>query len=205
MRLPAVVALLLPTAVLAVAALLFQRSPVAAGLWLLGLVMGAGLQRTRFCVAAAFRDAVLFFDTGPARAVLLALALSSVTFGGLQFAAWRAGGPVPGGIQPATAGTVVGALLFGVGMLPAGGCVASTLVRLGEGHLRYAWTLLGITLGSLLGAHQYGWYERLLGSTASAHLPALVGWPAALLLQAGLLVLAYRLLIWWEAKGAAQL
>lgn len=171
-------------------------------MWILGTALGAALQRSRYCVAAAYRDAVLFFDTGMARSVLLALSVTSATFAAIYMV--RMPGQLPLAAQPLTAGTVIGPVLFGIGMVPAGGCAASTLLRLGEGHLRFLWTLLGLILGSLLGAYHYGWWAGLLGTAAPVYLPTTIGWPAALLLQAGLLHAFFLVIRWWERKGAAS-
>lgn len=189
-----------PSAVLLVAWWLWQHKPGAAVLWLLGLAMGAVLQRSRYCVAAAFRDTILFCDTGLARSVLLALAISSITFSVVHLLRAPAD-QLPFAAQPLTVGTLVGPILFGIGMIPAGGCVASTLLRLGEGNLRFLWTLLGLVLGSLLGAYHYGWWESLLGSAKPVYLPAVLGWPGAALLQALLLLSLFLVIRWWERKG----
>lgn len=194
----ALFALTAPSVVLGVAWLLARHNPTAAILWLLGLLMGAVLQRSRYCIAAALRDSVLFGDTGPARSLLLALAIASVVFGAIQAIRWPAG-ELPPAIQPLTAGTLIGPLLFGIGMIPAGGCAASTLLRIGEGHLRFLWTAAGLVLGSMLGAYHYGWWESLLGQADPVYLPAAVGWPAALVIQAlglGGIYLAIR----WRAR-----
>lgn len=196
----ALFALTAPSAVLVTAWWLLRHTPEAAVLWLLGLLVGALLQRSRFCSAAAFRDSILFFDTGMARALLLALAISSVAFGLIQAVKWP-GTLLPHAVQPLTAGTVVGPILFGIGMVPAGGCAGSTLLRIGEGHLRFLWTLFGLILGSLLGAHHYGWWEALLGRLNPVYLPAAAGWTWAVLLQAAGLAAVYLLVRWWERKG----
>jgi uncharacterized protein len=198
----ALFALTAPSAVLLVAWWLFKHHPAAAATWLLGVTLGAVLQRSRYCIAAAYRDTILFADTGLAHSVLLALAISSITFAAVQALRWP-DGQVPLAVQPITAGTFVGPVLFGIGMIPAGGCGGSTLLRLGEGHLRFLWTLLGLILGSLAGAYHYGWWARLAGTAAPVYLPAALGWPGALLLQAGLLFTLFVLIRWWERKGAA--
>lgn len=196
------VALLAPTGLLLGGWLLYQVSPVTAMLLGLGLVLGFALQRSRFCVAAAVQDAVLVGDTGPARAVLLALTLSSVGFGVLQY---RVGeGLLPGNIYAITGATVVGALLFGIGIVPAGGCTITTVLRLGEGHLRFAWTLLGLFLGGLLGAWHWGWWMSLTPELGPVHLPTALGWPAAAGVQALLLAALWLLLQKVEQRGAER-
>lgn len=200
-----IVALLAPPAAAAIAFGLFHASPKVALLWLLGLALGFGLHRSRFCVAAAFRDAILFGDTGLTRAVLLALALSSASFAIIQQKALVSGAPLPGNLYPISAATVAGALLFGAGLVPAGGCACSTLLRLGEGHALYLWVLAGIVAGSLAGAYHFPWWESLAGRMAPVHLPAVIGWPATLagemVLFGGLAFLA----VWWERRGANEL
>ncbi|MFZ5815567.1 MAG: YeeE/YedE thiosulfate transporter family protein [Bacillota bacterium] len=194
-------ALLAPSGVLVIAWALQRVEARAAIPWLVGVGLGLALQRSRFCIAAAYRDALLFHDTGITRAVLLALSLTTLGFAAIQY---QAGGALPPGqLQPVSLGTLVGALLFGIGIVPAGGCACSTLLRLGEGHLRFLWTALGLVVGSLLGASHYAWWEGAAGSLPPVHLPALLGWPGALLLQAALLSALFWLALRWERRGAA--
>jgi len=192
---------LAPSGLVAITWLLLQAESRTALLWLLGLALGFALHRSRFCVAAAFRDSVLFRDVGLARAVILALALSTLTFSVIQYTASTAGQPVPGNIYAISAATLVGAVLFGIGLVPAGGCACSTLLRLGEGHSRYLWTLLGLLTGSLAGASHFGWWEGLWGILPPIHLPAVIGWTATLTLQMALFSALALLLNWWEKKG----
>jgi len=199
----ALFALTAPSVVLLVAWRLWEQNPDTAVMWLLGIAMGAMLQRSRYCVAAAYRDTVMFGDTGLARSLLLALAISSVTFGVIQAMRWPDGFPIAA--QRISAGTLAGPVLFGIGMIPAGGCAASTLLRLGEGNLRFLWTLAGLVLGSLLGAYHFGWWEKLLGTAQPVYLPAALGWPGAILVQSSLLLAAFLVIKWWERRGSVLL
>lgn len=201
MNLKKLFALTAPTAAVGMAWVLYGMRPATAVLWMLGIALGIALHRSRFCVAAGFRDSVLFHDAGPARAILLALALSTFSFGWLQHAAQAAREPLPGNLYPISAATITGATLFGIGLVPAGGCACSTLLRLGEGHVRFLWTLGGLILGSLGGAYHFGWWEQLIGQIPALHLPALVGWPVAIGLNMALLGALALLLTWWEKRG----
>lgn len=203
MRVP-ILALAAPSGIVLLAWWLYQMRPTTAMLWLLGIGLGITLHRTRFCIAAAFRDTYLFRDTGPAKALLLALSLSSLTFGVLQIAAARVGQTLPGNLYPISAATIAGALIFGIGIVPAGGCVCSALLRLGEGHVRYVWTLAGLLAGSLLGAYHRPWWEGLTGSAAPLHFPTVLGWPLAAMLYLGLFSALYGLITWWETRKAVS-
>ncbi|HYF94371.1 MAG TPA: YeeE/YedE thiosulfate transporter family protein [Symbiobacteriaceae bacterium] len=197
-------ALTAPSVVLLIAWWLWKHQPAAAAMWLAGIALGAVLQRTRYCIVAAYRDSIMFLDTGIARSVLLALAISSVTFGAVQAVKWPGAG-LPWAAQPISAGTLAGPVLFGIGMIPAGGCAGSTLLRLGEGNLRFLWTLLGLILGSLLGAYHSGWWSGLVGTVGPVYLPAVFGWPGAVLVQAALLLAVFLVIRWWERKGETAL
>jgi uncharacterized membrane protein YedE/YeeE len=183
---------------------LFHVRPATGLLWGLGLLLGIALHRSRFCVAAAVQDAILFADTAPAKAVLLALALSLAGFGTLQYLAMAAGAPLPGNIYAITPATVVGALLFGIGSVPAGGCTITLVLRLGEGHLRFLWTLLGLLAGALAGAWHYGWWMELGGAVGPVHLPTALGWTGAVAVEAALIGSVWLLLSRWERKGTGN-
>ncbi|MFZ5827888.1 MAG: YeeE/YedE thiosulfate transporter family protein [Bacillota bacterium] len=201
---PRLFALLAPTGVVAVAWALREADGRTAVMWLMGVLLGVALQRSRFCVAAAYRDALLFRDTGVTRAILLALILSTLTFAWIQFQQVSAGGELPGQIQSVSAGTVGGSLLFGIGIIPAGGCACSTLLRVGEGHLRFLYTLLGLVAGSVLGAYHFEWWSSLAGTIPPVHLPSLLGWPQAVALQGLVLGGLLWLAGWWERHGEAH-
>lgn len=62
------------------ALLLARVEAVLAPLWLLGMVAGFTLQRSRFCFASAFRDLFLFGHSRVMRGILLGLGVATVGF-----------------------------------------------------------------------------------------------------------------------------
>lgn len=168
------------------------------------MVMGAALHRARFCVAAGFRDLLLFRDAGPARGVLAAVALATPFFALVQARAAAAGAPVPGRFGPLGVALLAGAVLFGIGIVPAGGCACSAILRSGEGHLRFLWVLLGLMAGGLLGAMHWGWWQRLTPVAPVVHLPTALGWWPALLLQGALLAALFAGLRRLEGNGRGR-
>ncbi len=151
------------------------------------LVLGAGLgfalHRSRFCFAAAFRDLILFRDTSIGKAVVLSLAVSTVGFAVIQFHAVTAGRPLPGNLFDFGPYTAIGAMLFGSGMVMAGGCVCSMLLRLGEGFILGLVVLTGLLAGSLLGAYHLGWWMTVFKPLPAVFLPDRFGWLGGLALQ----------------------
>jgi len=124
---------------------------VVLGGLVLGLVLGAVGQATRFCVRGAIADWVIF--RGPARLVswLLAIAVGAVCLqvlisGGLLDAsrtvAWSE--------RVVWLSYLVGGLLFGYGMILSGGCPQRCLVKAGAGNLKAAVALVILAVVALM-------------------------------------------------------
>lgn len=113
------------------------RSTVLWSTFALAFAFGALAQRTRFCTMGAVADLVAFGDSTRMRQWLLAIA---VAIAGTQLLA--AGGYIdPGksfhtGPQVLVASYLIGGVLFGFGMVLAGGCSSRTMVRIGAGSLK---------------------------------------------------------------------
>jgi hypothetical protein len=95
----------------------------------------------------------------------------------------------------------VGGIVFGVGMVLAGGCGAGTLWRAGEGHVKLILALVGF---SIIGSTSWrfleaqGWLERLGNGV---FLPDLVGWKLAWVILLAFLTVWYLGVVWNELKG----
>lgn len=104
--------------------------------WGFGIAFGYILQRSRFCFTAAFRDPCITGSTSVTRAVLVAVAVGSVGFWAIKYASVMASAESNfsmTGVAPIGLPLMVGAVLFGIGMVIAGGCASGTLMRVGEG------------------------------------------------------------------------
>src|SRR5512138_976060 len=99
---------------------------------LLGLAAGFVMHRSDFCIAGMFRDLVLFRRTVMIRSFVLLVAASMVLFEAARRFGLLSAHPFPLLYAP-TAANLVGGLLFGIGMVLAGGCVAGTLYKMGSG------------------------------------------------------------------------
>lgn len=106
---------------------------------LLGAALGYVLQRSRFCVTGAFRDLYLTRSTRYFTPFLLAIALQAVGVALLTAAGVLA--PEPSGFAPLA--VIGGGLVFGLGIILAGGCATGTYYRAGEG-LVGSWAALGL-------------------------------------------------------------
>lgn len=176
-------------------------SPMVGIYWIFGIAFGFVLQKARFCFTAAMRDPVLTGSTSLTRAVIVALMIATVGFAAIQYSAVSQGLPVPGNISPAGIFTAIGATMFGIGMVIAGGCASGTLMRVGEGFVQQWIALVFFIIGSMWGAHDYGWWAKTFFSKAPAvFLPQVLGWAPAFFGQLIVLAILFALAEWYENK-----
>jgi uncharacterized protein len=173
---------------------------------LLGMLAGAIMQRSDFCMTAAFRDFFLFRSTTLLAALLILITVSAVLFelarlltGAESFALPVLGVP--------TLVTLLGGGLFGVGMVLAGGCVVGTLYRLGAGSRLALWGLFGLIGGSALYAEIHPFWSVLKKKTTLAPqavtLPQWSGLPSWFFVLT--LVVMTGILLWRRPQAFAPL
>ncbi len=120
---------------------------LAVGSLLFGLAAGAVMHRSDFCLAGMFRDLFLFRRVDKLRSLVLLVGVSMLLFEGARLLGLLPNYPFPLFYAPSAA-NVAGGLLFGVGMVLAGGCVVGTLYRMGAGSVLSAIAFAGLVLGS---------------------------------------------------------
>ena len=138
-----------------------------------GFIYGMSLQYGRFCFSSAFRD---LFAVGVPR-MLVGIVIATVLFGVsaafLSATGMSAFHPGPVGVH-----SVIAGLVFGVGMVLAGGCASSSLYKTGEGNLTSALVIVSISVTQAAFADVGGWLDKLV--PASWHASALQkGLPAS--------------------------
>ena len=178
--------------------------------WVFGLAFGFVLQRARFCFASAFRDIFLLGHARNMKGVLLGLAVGSVGFG-LLMSQQVPNTALP--IYPSTANvlpvgihTALGGLLFGVGMVLAGGCVSGSIYRMGEGYVASWVAFLGVMGGLLASAHTWNWWWRVhIASAPRVWLPHWMGHAGALVATLVALLVVYVVVVWWEHRAGVVL
>jgi uncharacterized membrane protein YedE/YeeE len=175
-----------------------------------GFAIGFIMHRSRLCFARAFREPFMTAEGDMTKAVILALAI------GMPIAALLFQKKV---LDPYLAipptfwiGSLAGGVIFGIGMVFAGGCASGSLWRMGEGHIKlwvtmFFFSWMGSTASALL---------RRLGLTSidetnvetwemtkvgfQAYLPEMLGsWGWTLLIGGGLLLLWYALVRYNES------
>lgn len=171
-----------------------MRLPLWGGL-ILGVLLGVVLQRSSFCARAALADAFEGKDKARLRAFVLAMAMALL--GTQLLSGWglvdlsgtpylRAGVPLPG--------LLIGGVLFGAGMMLAGGCPSRLMVRAaqGQGAALLTWLVFVLAIMASLEGVLAPVREKLTGPSMqlpAASLPALFGGVSAWVVTLGLLVL----------------
>lgn len=168
-----------------------------------GFAIGFVMHRSRFCVARAIREPFMTGEADMTKAVILALALG-IPLASLVFQAKLVDPYI--GIPPRFwLGSLLGGVIFGMGMIFAGGCGTGSLWRMGEGHLKlwvavffFAWS--GSTASMVM--NSLGWTASVMNLDLieesplgyQAFFPAMLGgWGWAFLVSGGFLLAWYLL------------
>ncbi len=132
---------------------------LSAYLWF-GFIYGMCLQYGRFCFASAFRD---LFAVGVPRMVvgiMIATILFAFTSAFVSSTGWSTFHAAPWSIHAIIAG-----LIFGVGMVFAGGCASGSLYKAGEGNGVSLLVILSLSITQATFVDVGGWFNRFVPDT----------------------------------------
>ena len=168
-------------------------------LFAIGSAAGFVMHRSDFCLAGAFRDLFLFRQGRMLRVLLLLAVVAMPLYEvgrllGLLAVPFPLFGP-PSLVNP------LGGLLFGIGMVLAGGCVVGTLYKMAAGRLTSLVAFAGLLAGSTLYAEIHPWWAKLARRgtlSASVTLPQMLDLSPALLLAPLAVVVCFFLCRWWQ-------
>ncbi|MGE5505166.1 MAG: YeeE/YedE thiosulfate transporter family protein [Actinomycetota bacterium] len=174
-----------------------------------GFAMGFVMHRSRLCFARAFREPFMTGEGHMTKAIMLGIVvgvpLAALLFKAKLIDPYLAIPPV------FWAGSLLGGLVFGIGMMFAGGCASGALWRMGEGHIKlwvavffFAWGgSVANAVFKKTGLTAADMNLDLLEETAigiQAFFPAMLGgWPAALLAGGAIVAVWYGLVRYNES------
>lgn len=149
------------------------------GLLFFGFLIGLIMHRGRFCFANAFREPFMTGDGKMMRGVLISLMVYVM---GSAVIKWGYIQPPEAGVYHAFwLGSLIGGLVFGFGMILAGGCGSGTLWRVGEGHVKLWMAMAGMIISyspSLAFLKNYDLTKWL--SYHGVFMPNIFSWPISL-------------------------
>jgi len=162
---------------------------------LFGLAFGLIIERAQVCFTSAFRDLWLTGRTQMAKAIIIGMAVSTIgVFSYVQL-----------GVSPkimwAGPNSVIGGLLFGFGIVLAGGCETGWMYRAVEGQVHYWWVGLGNIIGATVLA---AWWDDIAPALATnyekVNLLAVFGPQGGLIVTYLMLLLSLLAVLWWEKR-----
>ena len=162
---------------------------------LCGLGFGLLIERAQICFTSAFRD---LWATGRAymgKAIIYGMLIGTLcVFSYIQL-----------GMNPkimwAGPNAIIGGLLFGFGIVLAGGCETGWMYRAMEGQVHFMWVGVGNVVGSTLLAY---WWDDLAPVLAldyeKINLLKSFGPISGLLINYGLMIVCLVFIVWWEKR-----
>jgi hypothetical protein len=146
--------------------------------WVIGIGFGLTLYHAAFGFAGGFRRLLAEGRGASLRAQMILLALLVLAFFPAIAAGEVLGAPARGLVFPAGVATIVGAILFGIGMQIGGGCASGTLYAAGGGDTRMVVTLVAFVGGATLAAWGGEWWMEWPALPAMTMQDMLGVWPA---------------------------
>lgn len=165
-----------------------------------GLALGLVNQRARFCFVRAFREPFMTGEGSMTKGAALALIVGVVGFSiikGTDLSDMRS---IEESVNPSVVlGSLLGELIFGIGMVLTGGCASGSLWRAGEGQVKFFLVILMFALSN-------AFFTMLLRVTNARDgwgedayfFPHLISWPGAVLIMMGIALAWYALAAWNE-------
>ncbi len=175
------------------------RHPKLGIAMLCGIGFGLLIERAQICFTSAFRDLWITGRTHMAKAIILGMAVSAIgIFSYVQL-----------GVAPkilwAGPNAVLGGLLFGFGIVLAGGCETGWMYRAVEGQIHYWWVGLGNIIGATLLAYYWDDFAPALATHYDkVNLLETFGPVGGLLLTYLMLAAAFAAMLWWEKRFFRQ-
>ena len=172
-----------------------------------GSAVGFTLQRARLCFVSGFRDLFMLHQGRTLRGLIVGLAVGTIGFamvmGTIVPDAFAGRTPEDAHILPVGLATVAGGLLFGVGMVLAGGCVSGSLYRMGEGYVASWVAMAGVMIGLYALNQTWNfWWDLTISTSPRVWFPATIGYTGSIVVTFALLAAAYVGTLWWERKQA---
>ena len=141
---------------------------------IIGLTIGYVMQRSRFGFAGGIRKIYLTGDSSLTKALMFMFSITLIITVAIHYGAYVNGADVyyravesgvaviPGSdyVEPANLATILGGILFGIGMMLGGGCASGTLTDAGEGEGRGLIVLFFFCTGALWGAYDMPWWKQ---------------------------------------------
>ncbi|WP_150539913.1 selenium metabolism membrane protein YedE/FdhT [Actinobacillus vicugnae] len=162
---------------------------------LFGLAFGLLIERAQICFTSAFRDLWVSGRSHMGKAIIYGMLIGTLcVFSYIQL-----------GMNPkimwAGPNAIIGGLLFGFGIVLAGGCETGWMYRAMEGQVHFMWVGVGNIAGSTLLAYLWDDLAPVLAlDYEKMNLLKSFGPISGLLINYALMIACLIFIIWWEKR-----
>jgi len=160
--------------------------------WIFGLGFGFLLQRFRICFLSAVSEPMITNSTERFRSILIGILVSSL---GITCIKYLSGGVLDmQGVSSVSLPLMLGAFLFGMGMILAGCCTAGIFVRFAEGYVIHIYTLISIIVGYLIAnSHYRKVWAPFVAKSPVVFLPEKLGWIGGIVVHLAIILVLYMI------------
>ncbi len=176
-----------------------ERGAEYGGLLLITAALGYAMHRSRFCIVRAFREPFLSGEARMTKAVALSLALLTTGVAILKLAELQ--DPMAYVVPTFGLGAFIGGIIFGFGMVIAGGCGSGSLWRVAEGQIKLLIVVIFFGLSNAFFRYYMDfvwdiWDKGILGK--AVYLPDHLGYAGTLIITFIVLFIWYIIIDWNE-------
>lgn len=171
--------------------------------WVFGLCFGAILQRSRLCFVSATSEPLITGSTAQLRAILVGVLVASF---GVTVQKYLSNGTLDMlGVSTISLPLLIGAFLFGVGMILAGGCASSMFVRFAEGYAIHIFTIAFTLFGYVFAtSHYQKFWAPFIVDAPVIFLPEELGWELGVGMHIITIVLLYLVALRHEQGNSSS-
>ena len=158
--------------------------------WMFGIAFGVIMQTSRLCFVSAATEPHITSSTEQLRAILIGILTSSL---GITLIKYFSNGTLDSlGVSAISIPLILGATIFGIGMVLCGCCSVGMFVRLAEGYIIHIVTIICVIIGYLFAnSHYQSLWAPLIVNAPAIFLPLEIGWSGAIISHIVLVVLIY--------------
>ena len=172
--------------------LLFSNAHSLLWYWIFGLGFGWILQRSHLCFVSATSDPFILHSTDQFRSILIGILFASLGTSAFKFLYGSTYNMQ--GVSAISIPLVLGAFLFGIGMVLAGCCSSGMFIRIGEGYLIHLITFICVIAGYFFASTHYQLlWTPFIKKAPSIFLPDYLGWGGGVAVNLIIIVLLYIL------------
>lgn len=176
---------------------IYIKVPHLTWYWLFGIIFGCILQHFGSCFVSSASDPILTGSTAQLRGILIGILTASLGITVFKYLSWGEFDYMS--VTAISIPLIVGAFLFGIGMVVAGCCASGMFVRLAEGYTTHLITIACVIAGYLFSTTHYeSIWAPLIIDAPTVFLPEKLGWFWGVTVNIIIILLIYYIAFKWE-------